>query len=142
MTFFVAESVDIASYHFLSGFSFTDTGSSRSLTFRHLFTTFHVRWLSRIFDRTTCIYQTLFDETYHLTQLPFDWLLIDDAMLFLFVSTFLLRQLDLENWWAWARITTNEEINISVGGAKIHTIKCEKLLGVAVPSSGSSIIEL
>ena len=61
---------------FLSGFSFTDTGSSqdssgregtilfhsttstRSQTFRHLFATLHVRWLSHIFNRNACIYQT------------------------------------------------------------------------------------
>ena len=61
---------------FLSGFSFTDIDNSqdssgregilvfrsntstRSRTFRHLFGTLHVRWLSYIFNRTACIYQT------------------------------------------------------------------------------------
>ena len=62
---------------FLSGFSFTNTDdsqvsrgregtffffhsttSTRSRTFRHLFTTLHVRWLSLIFNRNACIYQT------------------------------------------------------------------------------------
>ena len=60
---------------FLSGFSFTDTDNSqdsrgregtilfhsttstRSQTFRHLFATLHVRWLSHIFNRNACIYQ-------------------------------------------------------------------------------------
>ena len=62
-------------FFFLSGFSFTDTDNSqdsrgregtilfhsttstRSRTFRHLFATLHVRWLSHIFNRTACIYQ-------------------------------------------------------------------------------------
>ena len=67
---------------FLSGFSFTntddsqDTGqhgkgeeeedhllfhsttSNRSRTLRHSFATLHVRWLSHIFNRIACIYQT------------------------------------------------------------------------------------
>ena len=59
-------------YFLLSGFSFTDTDdskggdhllfhsttSTRSRTFRHLFATLHVRWLSHIFNRNACIYQT------------------------------------------------------------------------------------
>ena len=40
--------------HFLLHF----TTSSRSRTFRHLFATLHVRWLSNIFNRNACIYQT------------------------------------------------------------------------------------
>ena len=34
------------------------TTSTRSRIIRHLFATLHVRWLSHIFNRTTCIYQT------------------------------------------------------------------------------------
>ena len=64
-------------FFLLSGFSFMDTDNSqdsggrggdhllfhsttftRSRTFRHLFATFHVRWLSHIFNRNACIYQT------------------------------------------------------------------------------------
>ena len=37
---------------------FHSTTSTRSRTFRHLFTTLHVRWLSLIFNRNACIYQT------------------------------------------------------------------------------------
>ena len=64
----------ILTFFFLSRFSFTDTDdsqgkggdrlffhsttSTRSRTFRHLFATLHVRWLSHIFNRTACIYQT------------------------------------------------------------------------------------
>ena len=37
---------------------FHSTTSTRSRTFRHLFATLHVRWLSHIFNRTVCVYQT------------------------------------------------------------------------------------
>ena len=37
---------------------FHSTTSTRSRTFRHLFATLHVRWLSRIFNRNACVYQT------------------------------------------------------------------------------------
>ena len=37
---------------------FHSTTSTRSRTFRHLFATLHVRWLSYIFNSTACIYQT------------------------------------------------------------------------------------
>ena len=36
---------------------FHSTTSTRSRTFRQFFATLHVRWLSHIFNRTTCIYQ-------------------------------------------------------------------------------------
>ena len=39
-------------------FLFHSTTSTRSQTFRHLFATLHVRWLSHIFNRNACIYQT------------------------------------------------------------------------------------
>ena len=37
---------------------FHSTTSNHSRTFRHLFSTLHVRWLSHIFNRTACIYQS------------------------------------------------------------------------------------
>ena len=37
---------------------FHSTTSTHSQTFRHLFATLHVRWLSHIFNRNACIYQT------------------------------------------------------------------------------------
>ena len=55
------------------------TTSTHSRTFRHLFATLQVRWLSHIFNRTTCIYQatTRWDlQPYVITI----WL-IDDVML-------------------------------------------------------------
>ena len=36
---------------------FHSTTSTRSRTFRDLFATLHVRWLSRIFNRNACVYQ-------------------------------------------------------------------------------------
>ena len=41
------------------------TTSTHSQTFRHLFATLDVRWLSHIFNRTACSY-------HHLIELPFD----------------------------------------------------------------------
>ena len=38
--------------------SFHSTTSTCSQTLKHLFATLHVRWLSRIFNRNICIYQT------------------------------------------------------------------------------------
>ena len=37
---------------------FYSTTSTRSRTFRHLFATLHLRWLSHIFNRIACTYQT------------------------------------------------------------------------------------
>ena len=58
---------------------FHSTTSTCSRTFRHLFATFHVRWVSHIFNHTVCIYQTV-----TRWDLPLDsittWL-IDDVML-------------------------------------------------------------
>ena len=65
---------DYLLFHFIT--------STRSRTFRYFFVTLHVKWLSHIFNRTACIYQTA-------TQwdLPPNWItiwLIDDLM-FMFV---------------------------------------------------------
>ena len=56
---------------------FHSTTSTRSQTFRHLFAALHMRWLSHIFNRTTCIYQTA-----TRWDLPITTWLIDDVMLF------------------------------------------------------------
>ena len=55
------------------------TTSTRSRTFRQLFATLHLRWLSHIFNRITCIYQAalLLDEIYHCIELLFDWCDVD-----------------------------------------------------------------
>ena len=55
---------------------FHSTTSTRSWTFRRLFALLHVRWLSHIFNRTACIYQTATRCDFHLIELPFDWLMM------------------------------------------------------------------
>ena len=67
------------------------TTSTRSRTLRHLYATFHVRWLSRIFNRNACVYQTATRWDLPLYWITFEWL-IDDAML---VCLFLLDELIL-----------------------------------------------
>ena len=72
------------------------TTSTRSQTFRHLFATMHVRWLSYIFNCNPCIYQTATRweftalSNYHLT----DWWCEGCFSLFTwwFDTRFLLRQ--------------------------------------------------
>ena len=113
-------------FFFLSGFSFTDTDDSqrkewndilfysftftRSLIFRHLFATLHVRCLKRIFNHSTCIYRTAtrWDlRPYWITIWLIDWwcdvclfvCLLDDL-----IRDFLLQQFDTGNQWIWTRI--------------------------------------
>ena len=55
---------------------FHSTTSTRSQTFRHLFATLHVRWLSRIFNCNACVYQTAtrWDlSPYRITIWLIDW---------------------------------------------------------------------
>ena len=57
---------------------FRSTTPTCSRTFRHLFATLHVRRLSRIFNRFTCIYETAtqWDEPpYRITIWLIDWLI-------------------------------------------------------------------
>ena len=88
---------------------FHSTTSTRSRTFRHLFATLHVRWLSHIFNRTACIYQaaTRWDlPPYQITI----WLTDDVTLSFClftwwFDSSFsLLQQFEMGNRWIWTRI--------------------------------------
>ena len=87
---------------------FLSTTFTRSQTFRFFFATLHVRWLSRIFNRTACKYQnaTRWD-------LPPNWntiWLIDEKMLISvclhddFLLGFLLQQIDIGNRWIWTCI--------------------------------------
>ena len=79
---------------------------ARSRTFRYLFSTLHVRWLSHIFNRTTCIYQTA---TWR--DLPPYWItiwLIDDVKLVCLrddlILAFLLQQFEMRHRWIRTRI--------------------------------------
>ena len=58
---------------------FHSTTSTRSRTLRHLFATLHVRWLSRIFNRNACVYQTA--TRWDLPPYQITIWLIDDVML-------------------------------------------------------------
>ena len=63
---------------------FHSTTSIHSRTFRHLFATLHVKWISHIFNRTACIYQTAtrWDlPPYRITI----WLIDDVTLVFLVV---------------------------------------------------------
>ena len=58
---------------------------TRSRNLRLLFATFHVRWLSHIFNRPLAFTRLLLDEIYHLLELPFDWLMIWGYFLFVYL---------------------------------------------------------
>ena len=80
-------------------FLFHSITFTRSRTFRYLFVTLHVRWLSQIFNRNACIYQTAtrWDFTtfshYHLT----DWWC--EVYFSLFTWWFDTRFLLLQSWY-------------------------------------------
>ena len=87
-------------------FLFHSTTSTRSRTFRHLFATLHVRWLSRIFNRNACVYQTAsrWDlPPYRITI----WVIglgCDVCLLTWWIDTrFLLKRFDIRNRWIWTR---------------------------------------
>ena len=100
-------------FFFLSGFSFIDTDDSQessgregttstgSRTFRYLFASLHVRWLSRIFNRIACIYQTA--TQWDLPPYRITIWLIDDVMLVFvclrddLILAFLLQQFQTGN---------------------------------------------
>ena len=101
-------------------FFFHSTTSNFSRTFTHLFITLPVRWLSHIFNRTACIYQTA-----TWWDLPSYWIticLIDDVNLVFvcllhdLILGFFERNLDSWNRWTRTRIDyrpciTNEPTN-------------------------------
>ena len=85
---------------------FHSTTSTLSRTLRHLFSTLHVRWLSRIFNRSACVYQTAtrWDlPPYRTTVWLIDWgsnvCLLDELILGFYYSDF-----DMGNWWIWTHI--------------------------------------
>ena len=64
---------------------FHSTTSTRSRTFRHLFATLHVRWLSRIFNRNACVYQTAtrWDLRLYRITIFIDWLMMQYLLVYL-----------------------------------------------------------
>ena len=107
---------------------FHSTTSTRSRTFRHLVATLHLRWLSHIFNRTTCIYQTA--TRWDLPPYRYTTLLMDDVILSFCLFTwwfdssfFLLQQFETANRWLRTRIDyhsyitselTNQYLRVSV----------------------------
>ena len=80
---------------------FHSTTSTRSRTFRHLFATLHVRWLSHIFNRNACIYQTAtrWDlPPYRITIWLIDWWCNVCLFTWWIDSRFLLQRFDMGNW--------------------------------------------
>ena len=81
-------------------FWFHTTTSTRSRTFRHLLATLHVRWLSHIFNCTTCIYQTAVQ-----WNLPPYWItvwLIDDILsVRCIINWLILNNLQEQLLWTW-----------------------------------------
>ena len=89
----------------LDHFLFHSTTFIRSRTFRHLFATLHVRWLSHIFNRTALFLIT----PYRITIIFID----DVKLIFCFFtwwldSSFLLQQFYTGNRWSWTCI---EQVN-------------------------------
>ena len=89
--------------------SFHSTTSIRSRTSTYLFATLHVGWLSYIFSRTACIYQTAtlwFNilSNYYLIDWWCDVIFIVCLFIWWFDSRFLLQQFDSGNQWTRTRI--------------------------------------
>ena len=86
---------------------FHSTIPNRSRTFRHLFATLHVRWLSHIFNRTACIYQIAIRwdlPPYRITIWLIDVTLSFCLFTWWFDSSFLLQQFETGNRWIRTRI--------------------------------------
>ena len=65
---------------------FQCTTSTRKRTLKQLFATFHVRWLSRIFNCNACVYQTAarWDlPPYRITNWLIDWLMMQCLFVYL-----------------------------------------------------------
>ena len=85
---------------------FHHTTSTCSRTFRHLCGTLYVRWLSHIFNRITCVYQTAtrWDlPPYRVTIWLIEVMLIFVCLLVKLILGF-VQLYDMRNRWARARI--------------------------------------
>ena len=99
---------------------FHSTTSTRSRTFRHLFATLHVRWLSHIFNRIACIYQTATRcdlPPYRTTIWLIDHVTVSSCLFtWWFDLAFLLQQFEMRNRWIrtcidYHRCITSEPTN-------------------------------
>ena len=87
-------------YHLL----FHSTTSTCSRTLRHLFSTLHVRWLSRIFNCNACIYQTATQwdlPSYRIAIWVIDWWWNVCLFTWWIDSRFLLQRFIMGNGWIW-----------------------------------------
>ena len=87
---------------------FHSTTSTRSRTLRHLFATLHVRWLSRIFNRNACVYQTAtrWDlPPYRITIWVINWWCNVCLFTWWIKTSLLLQQFDIGNRWICTRST-------------------------------------
>ena len=108
---------------------FHSTTSTRSQTFRHLFATLHVRWLSHIFNRNACIYQAAgrWDlPPYRNTIWLMMWCWFPFVCLLIWFQV-LLQLFDIRNRWIQIRIDyhpciTGEPTN-QVSNANITYLK-------------------
>ena len=90
-------------------FLFHSTTSTRSPTLRHLFATLHVRWLSRIFNRNPCVYQTAtrWDlPPYRITIWLIDWWCNVCSFAWWIDSRFLLQR-----FWHWKLVVLRTRID-------------------------------
>ena len=86
---------------------FHSTTSTHSRTLRHLFTTFHMRWLSRIFNSNVCVYQTAtrWDlPPYRIAIWLIDWWCNVFCLLDELILGFCYNDFDMRNQWIWTRI--------------------------------------
>ena len=86
---------------------FHSTTSTHSRTLRHLLTTLNVRWLSHIFNRNPCVYQTAtrWDlPPYRITIWLIHWWCNVCLFTWWIDSRFLLQRFDMKNRWILTRI--------------------------------------
>ena len=108
---------------------FHSTTSTCSPTLRHLYATLHVRWLSRIFNRNGCVYQTAtrWDlPLYRITIWVIDWWYNGCLFTWWIDTRILLQRFDIGNRWIWTRIDipiTREPTN--------QVCCCSKIFGTA-----------
>ena len=93
------------------------TTSTRSQTLRHLFAILLVRWLSRTFNRNTCVYQTA--TQWHLppywnTIWVIDWWCNVCLFTWWIGTRFLLQRFHIGNRWIWTCINYHPGITSKI----------------------------
>ena len=86
---------------------FHSTTPTHSRTLRHVFATLYVRWVSRIFNRNACVYQTAtrWDlPPYQITIWVIDWWCNVCLFTWWIDTRFLLQRFDIGSRWIWTRI--------------------------------------